>query len=111
MKLITKTSKNEVFISKSGIMIAVLAAGVLLTANGYCADGAAPNEMETITTSVVDTIFSPWVKKTALAFGAGVGLFQSWAAGSVKPLLVWGGLGMAVNYVPKLINMLANFGT
>jgi hypothetical protein len=83
----------------------VLALGTLLYAQGYCA-GNEVQEIEAMTTNVMNTIFSPWVKKTALVFGGGAGLFQAYAAGSIKPLLLWGGLGLAVNYVPKLVEII-----
>lgn len=83
----------------------VLALGLLLHSQGYCA-GNEVQEIEAMTTNVMNTIFSPWVKKTALVFGGGAGLFQAYAAGSIKPLLLWGGLGLAVNYVPKLVEII-----
>lgn len=79
---------------------------VLTTSQGYCA-GAELQEMDVMTNTVMNMIFSPWVKKTALVFGGGMGLFQAYGAGSVKPLLLWGGLGLAVNYVPKIVEVIA----
>lgn len=84
---------------------AVIAFGMLLHVQGYCA-GNEVQEIEAMTTNVMNTIFSPWVKKTALVFGGGAGLFQAYAAGSIKPLLLWGGLGLAVNYVPKMVEII-----
>lgn len=98
-----------VFPSQRDIIAAGLVVGLLLHARGYCDAGDAES-MNQITKSVTDTIFSPWVRKSALAFGGGMGLFQSWSAGSIKPLLVWGGLGLAVSYVPKLIEIISKVG-
>ncbi len=81
----------------------VLAVGIFLQTQGYCDE---VQEIEAMTTNVMNTIFSPWVKKTALVFGGGAGLFQAYAAGSMKPLLLWGGLGLAVNYIPKMVNII-----
>jgi len=76
---------------------------------GFC-DAAATEEMNKMATSVVDTIFAPWVRKTALALGGGVGLFQSIGAGSFKPFMTWGGIGLLINYIPKLVNFLSTLG-
>lgn len=84
----------------------VLVIGLALQVNGYCV-GNELKEMEVMTTNVMNTIFSPWVKKTALVFGGGMGIFQAYGAGSMKPLLLWGGLGLAVNYIPKVVELIA----
>jgi len=85
--------------------------GVVIAAQGYCADSVKEvQEIEAVTKSVMDTIFSPWIKKAALAFGAGAGLFQSYMGGTIKPLLLWGGLGLAVNYVPKVVEIISRVG-
>jgi hypothetical protein len=91
------------------IFIGVLALGILMTSNGYC-QSAEISAIEGVTSSVMHTIFSSWVKKAALVFGAGGGLIKSWTAGSVKPLALWGGLGLAVNYVPKVVDVIAGIG-
>ncbi len=93
-------------LDKTRVMFwSVLALGMVLHTQGYCA-GNEVQEIEAMTTNVMNTIFSPWVKKTALVFGGGAGLFQAYAAGSIKPLLLWGGLGLAVNYVPKMVEII-----
>lgn len=86
----------------------ILMVGMLLPSQGFCADSAA---MDTMATNVVDTIFAPWVRKTALALGGGLGVFQSIGAGSFKPFLTWGGIGLLVNFVPNLVNFLSTLGT
>ena len=91
--------------NKTAIYIAVLVIGLALQTQGYC-DGATQStasEMDTMATNLVNTIFAPWVRKTALAFGGGWGMFQSISGGSFKPLLVWGGIGIFVNFIPKII--------
>lgn len=75
---------------------------------GFCADS--PTEMDTLTGNVMSTIFSPWLRKAALTFAGGLGLFQSYMAGSIRPLLSWGGLGLVVNYIPKLIDVITRVG-
>jgi hypothetical protein len=67
--------------------------------------------MNKMATSVVDTIFAPWVRKTALALGGGLGIFQSIGAGSVKPFMTWGGIGLLINYIPKLVTFLSSLGS
>lgn len=105
-KEIAEIEKKCPTLDKSRVLFwSVLLFGVVLHAQGYCA-GNEVQEIELMTTNVMNTIFSPWVKKTALVFGGGAGLFQAYAAGSIKPLLLWGGLGLAVNYVPKLVEVI-----
>lgn len=89
------------------IVLGVLLATILMHSQGFC-DGADP--IDGVTKTVIQTIFSPWVKRSALAFGGGFGLFQSFASGSFKPLLTWGGLGLAVSYIPTLIETLSKIG-
>ena len=84
----------------------VFALGLGWQAQGHCA-GDEVQQIDAMTTNVMNTIFSPWVKKSALVFGGGAGIFQAYMAGSIKPLLLWGGLGLAVNYVPKLAEVIA----
>ncbi len=105
-KEIAEIEKKCPTLDKSRVLFwSVLLFGVVLHTQGYCA-GNEVQEIELMTTNVMNTIFSPWVKKTALVFGGGAGLFQAYAAGSIKPLLLWGGLGLAVNYVPKLVEVI-----
>lgn len=86
----------------------VLATVMIMSSSAYCASGNDVQEIEAMTNSVMNTIFSPWVKKIALVFGGGAGLCQAYAAGSIKPLLLWGGLGLAVNYVPKVVDVIGS---
>lgn len=84
------------------LLITVWLAALLLQTQGHCA--ATANEaMNEMATNIVDTVFASWVRKTALAFGGGWGMFQSIAGGTFKPLLIWGGLGLVVNFIPKMI--------
>lgn len=109
-----KSAKDKVFptLEKSShIFWTVMILGVVLAAQGYCTAGNEVQEIEAVTKNVMDTIFSSWVKRAALAFGAGAGLFQSYMGGSIKPLLLWGGLGLAVNYVPKVVEVIAKAGS
>jgi hypothetical protein len=114
-KLKAGSTKELVFptLEKSSpIFLTALVLGLVLTAQGYCAaSGSEVQEIEAVTKGVMDTIFAPWVKRMALAFGAGAGLCQSYMGGSVKPLLLWGGLGLAVNYVPKIVEVIAKVGS
>lgn len=83
---------------------------LMLHTTGFCDGASSISEIETLTNSTINTIFSPWIRKAALAFGGGFGLFQSYTAGSFKPLLTWGGLGLIVNYIPKLIDIISKVG-
>ena len=99
-------------LNERNVVATCLVLGLLLHSQGHCNGAVADAEaMNQITKSVTDTIFAPWVRKSALVFGGGMGLFQSWSAGSIKPLLVWGGLGLAVSYIPKLVEVISKVGT
>ena len=106
-----KMAKKFADLDKSTVTVlvwSVFAVAVLLQVQGNCATpGAEVQEIEAMTTGVMNTIFSPWVKKIALVFGGGAGIFQAFTAGSIKPLLLWGGLGLAVNYVPKMVQVIS----
>jgi hypothetical protein len=93
--------------------LAIIILGVGFVSQGYCADSSTTEvqQIEAVTKSVMDTIFSPWVRRAALAFGAGAGLFQSYMGGSIKPLLLYGGLGLSVNYVPKIVEVIVKVGS
>lgn len=85
-----------------GVLATVLLATLVFHTQGYGAETS--NEaMNAMAANIVDTVFAPWIRKTALAFGGGWGMFQSIAGGSFKPLLIWGGLGLVVNFIPKMI--------
>lgn len=96
---------------KSLTFFTLLTLAFLLPETAYCDHSAASGEMDKMATTVVDTIFAPWVRKTALALGGGLGLFQSISGGGWKPLVGWGGLGIFINYIPKIINFLSTLGT
>ncbi|MCK4934344.1 MAG: hypothetical protein KAR79_02040 [Simkaniaceae bacterium] len=66
--------------------------------------------IDELTDSTIETIFSPWLRKASLAFGGGFGLFQSYMGGSIRPLLTWGGLGLVVNYIPKMVDIISLVG-
>lgn len=115
LKLKTEPSpredKNQTFLCSLSLLslrVLVLVSFLLLYSTGHCAD---TDDLSKLTNSTIDTIFSPWVRKVALAFGGGFGLFQSYMGGSVRPLLTWGGLGLVVNFIPKLVDMIAKVGT
>ena len=104
-KEVLKLKMSPTLDSSSVLFWSVLALGTVLTTQGYCANEA--QELDAMTTNVMNTIFSPWVKKSALVFGGGAGLFQAYMGGSIKPLLLWGGLGLAVNYIPKVVEIIS----
>lgn len=91
------------------VPLLVLSACLVSHAQGYCAD-AQVSSLDTVTKNVMDVIFSSGVKKSILVLAAGWGLFQAVSSGSFKPLLLWGGIGLAIAYVPKLIEIISNVG-
>lgn len=95
---------NQPHVLSAIAFVAVMA----VQSSGFCADEASTGELNQLTENVVETMFGSWVRKTALAFGGGAGLFQSYMSGSIKPLLTWGGLGLAVNFIPKVITLITS---
>ncbi len=89
--------------SPTTIVITVFVIALTLQTQAYCADGAGTAEMDQMATNVVERVFAPWVRKTALAFGGGWGMIKSISGGSFIPLLTWGGIGLFVNFIPKII--------
>ncbi len=108
---ILKERSQQCLRSRYVLPIALGAIVLVLHTSGYCANTpAAEAEMDTMANTTIQTIFAPWVRKTALGFGAGFGLFKAYMGGSVVPLLTWGGLGLAVNFIPKLIGYITAIG-
>jgi hypothetical protein len=77
---------------------------------GFCAEASQTSGLDSVTKNVMDVVFSSGIKKSILVLAAAWGLFQSVSSGSFKPLLLWGGIGLAIAYVPKLIDIIANVG-
>ena len=91
------------------IAIGAFAVSLLLSANGYSATPEisaedAAQQVGEMTGRVKEMLFSSTVRKVVLTIGGGAGLFQSFMSGSIRPLLTWGGLGLAVCYLPKFID-------
>lgn len=97
---------ESVLSNKTTAVFIIFLVGLALPAQGFCNDA----EMNTMATGLVDTIFAPWVRKTVLALGGGLGGFRSVGSGSFQPLLLWGGIGLVYNFIPKLINFLSTLG-
>ena len=102
-KLIDKTNNANI------IPLALFLVFLLINTQGFC--DATATDMDAMAKSVVETIFAPWVRKTALALGGGLGVFQSIGAGSFKPFMTWGGIGLLINYIPKLVTFLSTLGS
>lgn len=92
------------------MFLAMLILGLGLVSQGYCADNTEVQQIEAVTKNVMDTIFSPWARRMALVFGAASGTVHAWAAASPKPFLVHFGLGLTVNYIPKIIELIVKIG-
>lgn len=87
--------------------ICLLAAGLLLHSQGYCNDASG---LDSITNNVMQIVFGSAVRKSLLVLAAAWGVFQAATSGSFKPVLFWGGIGLAIAYVPKLVEIIANVG-
>ncbi len=90
-------------VNSQTVCFVVFALTLLLQTQGYCDE---VEEINKLTTGVMNAVFSPWVRRIALVFSGGAGLVQMFASGSIKPLLLWGGLGVAVNYMPRIIELI-----
>lgn len=56
------------------------------------------------TNKVRSFLFGPGAKAVGI-FGGAWGIFQSIVSSSIKPLLIYGGIGLAANFLPKFIDM------
>jgi hypothetical protein len=94
------------------VFIGTLACAALFSATGYCDATVNTNEQAINDTSelISKFLFGPTVRKVALTLGMGAGLFQAFMSGSIRPLLVYGGLGLAVCYLPKIVNWISTVG-
>ena len=91
------------------LFIGTLALTVLLSATGY-ADETNEKAINDMSSSISDFLFGSTVRKIALTLGMGAGLFQAFMSGSIRPLLIYGGLGLAVCYLPAMIKWISSVG-
>ncbi len=89
-------------------MTIALAVTLLLQAQGYDATTDAAEQLIDSTNQISNILFGPVVRKIALTLGFGAGLFQSFMSGSIRPLLIYGGLGLAVCLLPRVINLISS---
>lgn len=85
--------------------IALLAIGLFLSIQGYSAeeDLAKVKDLDGMTNQIRDFLFGPIVRKIGLTLGMGAGLIQAFVSGSIRPLLIYGGLGLVVGFLPAFI--------
>ena len=105
-KTISKLLKNPKM-----LFVGTAAVATLLHATGYCQDTVSTKdlmeEMDKTSNSIQNFLFSGTIRKAALTLGLGAGLFQAFMSGSIRPLLIYGGLGLAVCYLPKVVNWIS----
>ncbi|MBX9744360.1 MAG: hypothetical protein K2X08_04020 [Chlamydiales bacterium] len=89
--------------------LALFVCGMLMHSQGYC-DAKATEGLDSITTNVMGIIFGSTVRKSLLAIAAAWGVFQAVTSGSFKPVLFWGGIGLAIAYVPRLVEIISSVG-
>lgn len=89
--------------------LALLVCGILMHSQGYC-DAKSTDGLDSITTNVMGIIFGSTVRKSLLAIAAAWGVFQAVTSGSFKPVLFWGGIGLAIAYVPRLVDIISSVG-
>lgn len=92
--------------SKFGVMCLALGAIALLTQNELIAQttadfGAA--EFAAQATKIQNFLFGPAMRIAGIMGGA-YGLIQAILNSTIKPLIIYGGLGLAVNLIPTYIN-------
>ncbi len=92
------------------IGIGVLALSVLMQSQGYCDDVKGFDiDLDAETNKVKDLLFGGAIRKVAMTLGFGAGLIQAFMTGSIRPLLIYGGLGLVVCFLPKIIDHLQTF--
>ena len=101
---VVKALKNP-----NSVFIAVLAVGILSSTAGYCNDDVM-KELNAKSDTISNFLFGGTVRKVALTLGMGAGLFQAFMSGSIRPLLIYGGLGLAVAYLPAMVNWISSIG-
>lgn len=79
--------------------------GVMIVDSCFGADLLTDKDIQSHTNNMIDTIFG-WPRKIAAAGGAGYGVIQSFATGSPKPLMTWGGLALITMLIPTIYNTL-----
>ena len=90
------------------IFLGTAAIATLLHASGYCGEaGDVSDKMDTVSTNIQDFLFGKTIRKAALTLGLGAGLFQAFMSGSIRPLLIYGGLGLAACYLPNVVNWIS----
>ena len=89
---------------KNAMPLAVLVLVLASQSQGWAAD--VNQAIDDQTNAVMNIIFSPWLKKICLSLGAGVGIFQAWATGSIKPFLAFGSIGLVASFIPKVIDII-----
>jgi len=98
------------------LFVATVALGVLASTTGFCADDAMTvdkqlDQVSAMSTKIETVLFGPVVRKVGLVLGMGAGLFQAFMSGSIRPLLIFGGLGLVVCYLPSMINVISLVGS
>ena len=89
------------------IFLGTMAIATLLHASGYCGETDVNEAMNKTSTSIQDFLFGKTIRKAALTLGLGAGLFQAFMSGSIRPLLIYGGLGLAACYLPNVVEWIA----
>ena len=88
--------------------IAVLATGLLTYSQGYCAEPENMKDLDGMANQIKDFLFGPVIRKIGLTLGMGAGLVQAFVSGSIRPLLIYGGLGLVVGFLPALIEKISS---
>lgn len=92
--------------------VIALLAFVALHAQGYCNGNATTTAPSTSAWAMLeraadwfgDLAFSYWARKIALVIGAVTGFYKSVNGGGWVPLVSFGGLGAAYNFLPFIID-------
>ncbi len=104
--------KISVLQNKNTLRIGALALLMLFQQVGYCDDQSAKSaqEIDAISSNISNFLFGSTIRRVALTLGMGAGLFQAFMSGSIRPLLIYGGLGLAVCYLPKIVEWISKVG-
>lgn len=91
------------------VPVLALGVGILAQTQGFCADNKS-SVLDGLTTHVMQIAFDSSLRRALLTIAGAWGVYQAIISGSFKPVLFWGGIGLAVSYVPKLIDIISNIG-
>ncbi|HSX38488.1 MAG TPA: hypothetical protein VLE95_06630 [Chlamydiales bacterium] len=100
---------TQVLKHPTAAFISTLIFSTFIRTTGFC-DDVNEQAINDMSKNISEFLFGSTIRKIALTLGMGAGLFQAFMSGSIRPLLIYGGLGLAVCYLPKIVNWISSIG-